>query len=124
MRDNLTAPSNTGPSFADRLATRNADAVAKGNGTHLQMVDTASAKSAGNAAAEAAKRASATANTGKAVAKTAGRMSGGKIAAIVAGVGVLAGATYMLTRPSEDKRSWTARVDQQRADTKGAALGA
>jgi hypothetical protein len=51
-------------------------------------------------------------------------MSGGKIAAIVAGVGVLAGATYMLTRPSEDKRSWTARVDQQRADTKGAALGA
>lgn len=124
MTENSTAPSNTRPSFRDQLAARNADAVAKGNGTNLHMVDATGTKSAAGAAAEAANRVAVTPNTGGAVAKTASRMSGGKIAAIVAGVGVLAGATYMLTRPSEDKRSWTARVDQQRADTKGAALGA
>jgi hypothetical protein len=98
--------------------------VAKGNGTHLHMVDAAGKKSAAGAATGTAKIASATANTGGAVAKTASRMSGGKIAAIVAGVGVLAGATYIMTRPSENKRSWTARVDQQRANAKGVALGA
>lgn len=50
-------------------------------------------------------------------------MSGGKIAAIVAGVGLVAGAAYMMTRPAPDKRSWTARVDEQRANAKGATLG-
>jgi hypothetical protein len=73
---------------------------------------------------KAADATKATVKAGDTVGATATRMSGGKIAAIVAGVGVLAGATYIMTRPSEDKRSWTARVDQQRADTKGAALGA
>ena len=98
MTENSTAPSNTGPSFTDQLAARNANAVSKGNGTHLQMVDVAGTKAAS-------------------------RMSGGKIAAIVAGVGLVAGATYMMTRPSQEKRSWTARVDEQRANAKGVALG-
>lgn len=73
---------------------------------------------------KAADATKATVKAGETVRATATRMSGGKIAAIVAGVGVLAGATYMLTRPSEEKRSWTARVDQQRASTNGSALGA
>ncbi len=123
MTDNSTAPSNTGPSFTDQLAARNANAVSKGNGTHLHMVDVAGTKAAGGAAAGVATGGSATANAGEAVAKAASRMSGGKIAAIVAGVGLVAGAAYMLTRPSQDKRSWTARVDEQRANAKGATLG-
>ena len=123
MTEKSTAPLNAGPSFKDQLAARNAEAVAKGNGTHLHMVDGASAKSVSGAATGAIQGTKATANAGEAVAKTASRMSGGKIAAIVAGVGLVAGTTYMLTRPSQEKRSWTARVDQRRANTKGAALG-
>lgn len=123
MTENSTAPLNTGPSFTEQLAARNADAVTKGNGTHLHMVDAAGTKAGGGAAAGVAKGASATANAGEAVAKAASRMSGGKIAAIVAGVGLVAGAAYMMTRPAPDKRSWTARVDEQRANAKGATLG-
>ena len=74
MTENSTAPSNTGPSFTDQLAARNANAAVKGNGTHLHMVEATGTKAAGGAAA--------TANAGEAVTRVASRMSGGKIAAI------------------------------------------
>ena len=100
----------------DKLAARNAHAVATGNGTYLSMVGATGKHATGSVAAAG--------NAGEAATKAVSRMSGGKIAAIVAGVGLLAGAGYLLSRPSQDKRSWTSRIDEERSNAKGAVLGA
>ncbi len=50
-------------------------------------------------------------------------ISGGKVAAIVAGIGLLGGAVYLMTRPKrETPDSWRGRVQAQRSAMTGADL--